>query len=312
MTSGSRGVGVRVADEVADALTRGLGVVALESTLISHGLPWPENLEVARASEAAVRRAGAVPATVAVIGGVPRVGLGGAEVDRLARSPAGVVKTGRRDLGWVVAAGRDGATTVAATLRLARLAGLGVMATGGLGGVHRGASATHDVSADLDELARADGALVVCSGAKVILDLAATLERLETAGVAVLGYGTDEFPAFTARSSGLPLDARVDTPAEAAAVVAAHRALDLPGAVVLAQPVPADQALALGPLEDAVAAALAEAAALGVAGKAVTPFLLDRVRVATAGRSLAANAALIVANAALAGATAVALASHDG
>ena len=185
------------------------------------------------------------------------------------------------------------------------------MATGGLGGVHRGAAETFDVSNDLDELARADGALVVCSGVKSILDVPATLELLETRGVAVVGYGTDEFPAFTTRSSGLPLEARVDSPGEAAAVVAAHRALGLPGAVVLAQPVPAAVALDRDVMESALAGASAEARARGVSGKALTPFLLDRLREATGGRSLAANTALIVANAGLAGAVAAALAGGD-
>jgi pseudouridine-5'-phosphate glycosidase len=248
-----------------------------------------------------------VPATAAVLGGVPRLGLDADELERMARAPGGFLKAGRRDLGFAVARGRDVATTVSATLRLARRAGVGVLATGGLGGVHRGASESFDVSTDLDELARADGALVVCSGVKSILDVPATLEVLETRGVPVVGYQTDEFPAFTTRSSGLPLDCRADTPAEAAAVVVAHRLLGLPGAVVLAQPVPEAVALDRDVMEAALAAALNEARALGVSGKAVTPFLLDRLRAATAGRSLAANTALIVANAGLAGAVAVAV-----
>ena len=302
--------GVVVAAEVLDALRSGGAVVALESTLIAHGLPWPDNLDVARASEAAVRRAGAVPATVAVLGGVARLGLTGGEVERLAVTRGGAVKAGRRDLGWVAARGLDAATTVSATLFLARRAGVGVLGTGGLGGVHREASATFDVSNDLDELARADGAVVVCSGVKSILDVPATLELLETRGVPVVGYGTDEFPGFTARSTGLPVEARVDTPAEAAAVVAAHRALGLPGALVLARPVDGGVALDPSAAESALAGALREARARGVSGKAVTPFLLARLREATGGRSLAANAALIVANAGLAGDVAAALAGR--
>jgi pseudouridylate synthase len=307
MVAGGRWVGPRVAPEVAEALAEGRAVVALESSLIAQGLPWPDNLMTAWASEAAVRRAGAVPATVAVIGGEPRLGLTDEEIERLARPPPSIVKASRRDLGWVAARGLDASTTVSATLWLARKAGVRAMATGGLGGVHREAAASFDVSTDLDELAHGDGALVVCSGVKSILDVPATLEALETRGVLVVGYGTGEFPAFTSRSSGLPLEARVDSPADAAAVVAAHRALGLPGAVVLAQPVPEDVALDRPLMEGALAEALALARVRGVVGKAVTPFLLDQIRSATGGRSLAANMALIVANAGLAGAVAGAL-----
>jgi pseudouridine-5'-phosphate glycosidase len=303
--------GLDVRPEVQAALRGGRAVVALESTLIAQGLPWPENLATARASEDAVRRAGAVPATVAVLAGEVHVGLTGDELERMARGPGGFLKASRRDLSWAVAQRLDAATTVSATLWLARKAGIGVMATGGLGGVHRGAAETFDVSNDLDELARADGALVVCSGVKSILDVPATLEVLETRGVAVVGFGTDEFPAFTTRSSGLKLGARVDAPEDAAAVVASHRALNLPGAVVLVQPVSEAVALDRGAMESALAVASAEARAGGISGKAITPFLLDRLREATGGRSLAANTALIVANAALAGATAAALARRN-
>ena len=286
-------------------------MVALESTLIAHGLPWPDNLETALASEAAVRAAGAVPATIAVLGGVIRVGLSEPDLDHVARSGR-FLKASRRDIGMVVARGLDAATTVSATLAIARMHGIGVLATGGLGGVHREAATTFDVSTDLDALARADGALVVCSGVKSILDVPATLEVLETRGVPVIGYRTDEFPAFTTVSSGVRLDVRADTPSEAAALVQAHRSLGLPGAVVLAQSVPAADALGREEMESALAAALAEARSLGVTGKAVTPFLLERLRQATEGRSLRANRALIVANAALAGATAVALLAAPG
>ncbi len=296
----------RISEEVAEALAEGPGVVALESTLIAQGLPWPENLETALRSEEAVRASGSVPATIAVVGGVVRVGLSGEELERIARSGT-FVKAGRRDLAAAVARGLDAATTVSATLWLAQKHGLEAMATGGLGGVHRGAATSFDVSTDLDELARARGALVVCSGVKSILDVAATLEVLEARGVPVVGYRCGEFPAFLARSSGLPLEARADSPAEAAAIVQAHRALGLPGAVVLAQPVPEAAAIDGEALEAATAAALDEARALGVAGKAVTPFLLGRIREATGGRALAANRALIVANARLAGEVAAAL-----
>jgi pseudouridine-5'-phosphate glycosidase len=280
----------------------GTGRVALESTLIAHGLPWPDNLETALASEAAVRDAGAEPVTVAVLAGSIRVGLTTVEVERLARAPAGaVLKASRRDLAAVLAAGLDASTTVSATLWIARSHGMGVMATGGLGGVHRGAGKTFDISTDLDELARADGVVVVCSGVKSLLDIPATLEVLETVGVAVVGYRTDEFPAFTTVSSGLRVETRVDTPEEAAELVRAHRRLGLPGAIVLAQPPPADLALPVEEMELAIETALRQAEERGITGKAITPFLLASIRDSTGGRSLAANRALIVANARLAG-----------
>jgi pseudouridine-5'-phosphate glycosidase len=292
---------------VSHAIEAGRAVVALESTVVAQGLPWPENLESAREVEAAVRDSGALPATIAVIGGVVRVGLSDGELERLAE-PGRFRKAGRRDLAAAVVGGLDAATTVSATLWIARTAGLGVMATGGIGGVHREAAVTFDISSDLDELARADGALVVCSGVKSILDMPATLDALETRGVAVVGYRTDELPAFTTASSGLPLEHRVDSPAEAAALVRAQRDLGLPGAVVLAQPVPEEFALDRAEMEAAMAAALADARSRGVAGKAITPFLLDRVRLATGGRSVRANRALLAANARLAGEVASALA----
>ena len=296
----------RLVPEVADALHAGRPVVALESTLVAHGLPWPVNLETADAAEAAVRAAAAVPATIAVCDGIIHVGLDQNQREHLARRGS-FVKASRRDLGVVVAKRRDAATTVSATLWIARANGITVLATGGLGGVHRGAGTSFDVSNDLDELARADGTLVVCSGAKVILDLPATLEALETRGVAVIGYQTATLPAFTVASSGLPLEHRVNTPAEAAAVVRAHRELGLPGAVVLARQVPEAEALDPSALEVAIDSALSAAAGRGIAGKAITPFLLDQLRDATEGQSLRANVALIVANAALAAEIAVAL-----
>ena len=296
-----------ISPEVAEALENGRGVVALESTLIAHGLPWPDNLETARRSESAVRESGAVPATIAVIGGQVRVGLLDDDLERLARSDR-YLKASRRDLSWAVARRLDAATTVSATLWIARRAGLGVMATGGLGGVHRGASTTFDISTDLDELAGAEGMAVICSGVKSILDVPATLDALETRGVAVVGYRTDTFPAFTTASSGLRLDARVETPAEAARVVRAHRDLGLPGAVVLAQPVVEEDSLDRESMEAALAGALDLARERGLSGKAVTPFLLDHLRESTGGRSLQANRSLIVANARLAGELARALA----
>jgi pseudouridine-5'-phosphate glycosidase len=304
---------VQVAAEVVAALSEGRAVVALESTLIAHGLPWPLNLEAARAAEAEVRRAGAVPATLAVLGGVITIGLEGAALEAVARSalappPARFLKASRRDLAVAVAGRRDAATTVSATLWIARTHAIGVLATGGLGGVHRGAATSFDISTDLDELARSDGALVVCAGFKSILDLPATLEALETRGVPLIGYQTSALPAFLTRTSGLPLEVRAETPAEAAAIVRAHRDLGLPGAVVLAQPV-ATEGLDPESMEAALTAASAAAEARGITGKAVTPFLLDHIHRATAGRSLDANLALIAANASLAAEVAVALLS---
>jgi pseudouridine-5'-phosphate glycosidase len=297
---------IELSAEVAAALEQRRAVVALESTLIAQGLPWPENLETAREAELAVRNSGAVPATIAVTGGRIRVGLPGAELERIARSGQ-FAKASRRDLSFAAAQRADAATTVSATLWVARRAGIRVMATGGLGGVHRGASTTFDISTDLDELARADGMLVVCSGFKSILDIPATLELLETHGVPVVGYRTNELPAFTTVSSGLPLSARVDTAAEVAGLVQAHAALGLPGAIVLAQSVPAAVGLDRATMESALERALADAQSRSIAGKEVTPFLLDAIRQATEGRSLRANRALIVANAGLAGEAAEAL-----
>jgi pseudouridine-5'-phosphate glycosidase len=298
---------VDVSPEVRVALDEGRPVVALESTLIAHGLPWPDSLETARDAEAAVRRSGAVPATIALLGGRIRAGLGDDDLERLARPGGPILKASRRDLAGVMAQGLDAATTVSSTLWIAGRVGINVMATGGLGGVHRDAGRTFDVSADLDQLARQDGALLVCSGIKSILDMPATLEALETRGVPVIGYGTNALPAFTTVSSGLALDWRVDSPAEAADFVRMHRCLGLPGAILLVQPVPASVAIERETLESAIAAGTAQATQAGITGKALTPFLLDAVRRETGGRSLPANRALIIANAALAGAVASAL-----
>jgi pseudouridine-5'-phosphate glycosidase len=272
-------------------------VVALESTLIAHGLPWPLNLETAREAEAAVRAGGAVPATVAVWEGRPTVGLDAHQLEALARS-AGVLKASRRDLARAVAQGRTAATTVAATMYLAHRAGIRLFATGGIGGAHRDRGQPWDISADLGELARTPVA-VVCAGAKSILDIPRTLEILETQGVPVVGFGTDEFPAFYVRSSGRPVSARVDTPAEAAVLLDAHWALDGAG-VVLAQPLPAE--MALDPVEFEAALARAEelAAEAGESGPALTPFLLARLAEITGGKTLRANQALVIANARLA------------
>ncbi|MBA4064590.1 MAG: pseudouridine-5-phosphate glycosidase [Isosphaera sp.] len=291
--------------EVRAALAAGRPVVALESTLIAHGLPWPDNLATARGAEAAVRAAGAVPATVAIRDGTPTVGLADDQLAELARAP-GVRKASRRDLGAAVGLGRSAATTVSATMALARAAGVRVFATGGIGGAHRDAD-PFDISADLAELARTP-VLVVCAGAKSILHLPRTLEVLETLGVPVLGYRTDAFPAFYVAGSDLEVSCRVETPAEAAAVFAAHVRMGGGGAV-LAQPCPADVAVPADEFRGWLAAAEADARSAGVTGAKLTPFLLARLAELSGGRTLAANRALIVANARLAAEVAVALAA---
>lgn len=311
MTPHSFASNVRIAEEVQTALDTGRPVVALESTAIAHGLPWPVNAETARGAEAAVRQAGAVPATVAVLDGILRIGLDSNELERLATAgPGAILKVSRRDLSAVVAAGQSAATTVSGTLWIARRYGIGVMATGGLGGVHREASATFDISADLGELACSDGTLVVCSGVKAILDVPATMERLETLGVPVIGYGTTRLPGFTVCSCDWELEHAVHSPAEAADLVANHRAMELPGAVVLAQPVPAGDALDARAFKMALDGALIEAEAENLRGKAVTPYLLAEIQRTTGKASLRANKALLLANAGLAGAVAVELAAR--
>jgi pseudouridine-5'-phosphate glycosidase len=292
--------------EVADALAARRPVVALESTLIAQGLPWPLNLETAQAAEAAVRAEGAVPATVAIWQGRPIIGLAATELEQLARR-RDARKASSRDLAAAIVQKAFAATTVAATMLLAHHAGLRVFATGGIGGVHRGAA--FDISADLPQLARTPVA-VVCAGAKSILDLAATLEMLETLSVPVVGYGTDEFPAFLLHSSGLPVGARVDSPSEAAALLDAHWQLGGAG-VVLAQPLPRDLALEPDDFNNALERAETQARSEGVRGPALTPFLLARLAELTEGRTLRANRALIVANARLAARIAAALASGD-
>jgi pseudouridine-5'-phosphate glycosidase len=290
---------MRIAPEVADALAAGRPVVALESTLIAHGLPPERRLEVARELEAVVRAGEAVPATIAVVGGEARVGL---DEDGLAliASDDDVVKCGVRDLAVVAARGGHGATTVASTAWLAARAGIRVFATGGLGGVHRGARETWDESADLETLAQV-GIAVVCSGVKSILDVGATLERLETLGVAVLGYGTDRFPGFYLSDSGFPVPWRVDTVEEVAAVLAARSALGTEDrAVVVANPLPESEQLDPVLHDRAVEAGLAATDAAGVSGKEITPFLLDWVQRETGGASLEANVKLVRRNASLA------------
>ena len=299
---------IAVLDEVADALAGGRPVVALESTIISHGMPWPRNAEVALEVEAAVRDAGAVPATVAVIDGVARAGL---EPDHIARLGQGgdVVKAASRDLGAVMVRGLTAGTTVSATMRIAALAGIGVFATGGIGGVHRGDGL--DVSADLTELSVTD-VLVVCAGVKSILDIPRTLEVLETLRVPAVVFGSDTFPAFYTRDSGCPAGVRCDDPAEIAAIRAANRAMGLGTGMLVANPIPEGDALDADEIGATIDAALAAAAAEGVRGKDVTPFLLGRLNAVTEGRALAANVALVLSNARLAARIAVAEASMRG
>lgn len=295
---------IRISDEVRAAREAGRPLVALESTVLAHGLPRPRNLQVGRALEGGVREGGAVPATVAVLAGEPVVGLTPAELERVAMAE-GVLKLSTRDVPLAVARRADGATTVASTMWLAHRAGIEVFATGGIGGVHRGA--LPDVSADLTELGRTP-MVVVCAGAKAILDLPATREALETAGVLVVGWRTDELPAFYSRESGLGVDARVESAAEAAALWRAHRELGLPGALLLCVPPPEEAAIPAAEIEAVIAGAVAAAGAVGVRGKEITPFLLGRIGEETGGRSLETNVALLRSNARVAAEVAVALA----
>ena len=288
--------------EVADARAKGVPIVALESTIITHGMPWPQNVETARLVEAEVRAAGAVPATIAVIGGFVHVGLSGAELDFLGQSQ-GVMKLSRADLAACLVQGRVGATTVAATMICAHLAGIRVFATGGIGGVHRGAADSFDVSADLLELAQTP-VTVVAAGAKAILDLNKTLEVLETNGVPVIAYGQDDFPAFWSRSSGLSAPLRMDTAAEIGAAHLMRARLGLRGGQLVANPIPVSAEIPRAEIGPVIEQALAEAVASGVAAKAVTPYLLSRIYDLTKGRSLVANIALVLNNARLAAAIA--------
>ena len=297
---------LNVAPEVRAALDRHEPVVALETTIVTHGMPYPQNLETARRVQAIVRDAGAVPATIAVIGGRVCVGIDDATLEALATAH-GVLKLSRADLPYAIATGKDGATTVAATMICAHLAGIRVFATGGIGGVHRGVEISYDVSADLEELAGTP-VIVVCAGAKALLDLPKTLEVLETRGVPVICYRTDEFPAFWSRSSGLPAPLRCDSPQEIAALVRAKAELGLGGGVLVANPIPAEAEIPAAEMAEHVDAAVAEAAGRGVSGKAVTPYILDRLYQTTTRRSLAANVALIESNARLAAEIAAALA----
>jgi pseudouridine-5'-phosphate glycosidase len=292
--------------EVQAARSAGRPIVALESTIVTHGMPYPVNVETARAVEAIVRENGAVPATIAVLDGAIRVGLEPETLDSLG-TLGGVMKLSRADLAYAVATGRPGSTTVAATMIAAALAGIAVFATGGIGGVHRGAETSFDVSADLEELARTP-VIVVAAGAKAILDLPKTLEVLETKGVPVVGYGTDEVPAFWSRTSGLKAPLRIDDAAGVAAFQRARAALGIGGGMLVANPVPAGDEIPAAEMAVAIEASLAEAARRGISAKAVTPFLLGDILERTGGRSLATNIALVKNNARVAAAIAAALA----
>lgn len=286
---------LRISEEVQEALAARRPVVALETTIVTHGMPYPENLRTARSVEAEVRAGGAVPATIGVMGGAVRVGLSDAELEALATAKD-VLKLSRNDLPYAIASGRTGATTVAATMICARLAGIRVFVTGGIGGVHRGGEISFDISADLEELARTSVA-VVCAGAKALLDLPKTLEYLETRGVPVIGYRTSEFPAFWSRSSGLPVPLRIDSMEEMARMLELKWSLGLEGGALVANPVAPEDEIPAAEMSGHIEQAVREAAARGVGGKAVTPFILGRLNEITGGRSLQANIALVRSNA---------------
>jgi pseudouridine-5'-phosphate glycosidase len=298
---------IQRAPEVAEAMDRGLPVVALESTIITHGMPFPQNLDTARAVEAEVRRAGAVPATIAVMGGRIRVGLPGEDLERLARSRE-AAKLSRADLAVCLARGGTGSTTVAATMICAARAGIAVFATGGIGGVHRGAEDTFDISADLQELAQTP-VTVVAAGAKAILDLPKTLEVLETLGVPVIAFGQDAFPAFWSRDSGLGAPLRLDDPGQIAAAHLMRARLGLPGGQLVANPIPEKDEIPAARLAPLIAEAQTLARARGITGKAVTPFLLQSLHDLTEGQTLVANIALVLNNARLAAQIAAAMAA---
>ncbi len=288
-----------IAPEVSEALASGKPVVALESTIISHGMPWPENADTARKVEQCIRDHGAIPATIAIIDGRLKAGLNDEEIDTLARAGRSVTKCSRRDLPFIVAAGKHGATTVAATMIIAELAGIKVFATGGIGGVHRGAEQSFDISADLQELATTSVA-VVCAGAKSILDIALTLEYLETHGVPVVGYQTDLLPAFYCRESEFPVDYRLDSADEIAGALSIKWNLGLSGGVVIANPIPEAFALPRERMDLIIEQALRELEQQEIKGKESTPFLLSRVAELTGGDSLASNIELVLNNARLA------------
>ncbi len=295
-----------IAPEVAGALAAGKPVVALESTIISHGMPYPQNVESALKVEAIVRESGAVPATIAVIKGRLKAGLSAEEIEYLGKEGTKVNKASRRDLAVLIAKGADGATTVTTTMIIAAMAGIRVFATGGVGGVHRGAETTMDVSADLEELAHTP-VMVICAGAKSILDLGLTLEYLETHGVPVIGYGTKELPAFYTRKSGFQVDYRLDTPEELAKAFSVQLELGFPGGMLVTNPIPEEYSMDPDVINKAIDEAVAEAKAKGIHGKETTPFLLAKIKDITGGDSLDSNIQLVFNNARLAAKTAAAL-----
>jgi pseudouridylate synthase len=295
-----------ISPEVQQALAEGKPVVALESTIISHGMPYPKNVETAMLVEKTIRDNGAVPATIAIIGGRLKAGLSPEEIEYLGKSGRKVAKVSRRDLAAIVARGADGATTVTTTMIIAHMAGIKVFATGGIGGVHRGAETTMDISADLEELASTP-VMVVCAGAKSILDLGLTLEYLETKGVPVIGYGTDELPAFYTRRSGFGVDYRVDTPTELAAMFKAQQDLGMKGGMLVTNPIPEQYAMDKEVIDAAIDQAVAESKEKGIHGKETTPFLLARVVELTGGDSLESNIQLVLNNAIVASKTAAEL-----
>ncbi len=296
-----------IAPEVQQALQEGKPVVALESTIISHGMPYPKNVETALMVEQCIRDNGAVPATIAIIGGRLKAGLSHEEIEHLGKAGRDVAKASRRDLPALVARGADGATTVTTTMIIAHMAGIQIFATGGIGGVHRGAETTMDISADLEELAQTP-VMVVCAGAKSILDLGLTLEYLETKGVPVIGYGTQELPAFYTRKSGFSVDYRVDSPSELADMFRAQRGLDYKGGMLVANPIPEEYAMDKEVIDAAIEQALKECKEQGIHGKETTPFLLAKVVELTGGDSLESNIKLVLNNAKVAALTAAELA----
>ena len=291
---------LEISDDVKSALSAGEPVVALESTIISHGMPYPKNVETALAVESIVRENGAIPATIAILGGKLKVGLSKAEIDYLGNKGLGVTKVSRRDIPAVIARGGDGATTVSATMIIAAMAGIHVFCTGGIGGVHREAETTMDISADLEELAKTP-VLVVCAGAKSILDIGLTLEYLETRGVPIYGFKTYELPAFYTQQSGFKLVQKVDNEAEAADVFAAQLKLGYPGGAVIANPIPKEYSLDADFISQKINEALTSAKKQGIRGKEITPFLLDAISKTTDGKSLQANIQLVFNNARVAG-----------
>ena len=295
-----------VKPEVAQAIAQGKPVVALESTIISHGMPYPQNVQTALQVEEIVRANGAVPATIAIIGGRLKAGLTPEEIEYFGKKGQSIAKASRRDLAVLCARGQDGATTVTTTMIIAHMAGIEIFATGGIGGVHRGAETTMDISADLEELAKTP-VMVVCAGAKSILDLGLTLEYLETHGVPVIGFGTDELPAFYTRTSGFPVDYRIDTVQELARVFRTQRELQLGGGMLVTNPIPQEYSMDPAVINGAIDRAVADCHTQGITGKAITPFLLARVAELTGGNSLQANIQLVFHNAALAAKTAVEL-----